>query len=218
MRQRVPSPATLYADPGRSSPRRAAGPRPRRGALAGGGRDVPGGQAKIRCSLNDCLRLFGGHISGEVRGPGPSAQGRGDLQLLALAGPVAGAVAGAGISRVLVTCDVANLTSRGVIGANGGKLEGEFAWISATNPFGDTGLRAGAERAVWVFTLLPGGPCAATGVARRNRNGPKKGVGGSRGVVSPFPCTSPLEPRRPGTYTLSVRFPAPRRARNCYPE
>ena len=31
-----------------------------------------------------------------------------------------------GVERALITCDVENLGSRGVIEANGGELEGEF--------------------------------------------------------------------------------------------
>lgn len=79
------------------------------------------GRVKIRHTLNDRLREFGGHIGYEVR---PSAQRRGyGTQLLALG---LERLRELGITRALITCDVDNLASRGVIEANGGELEGEF--------------------------------------------------------------------------------------------
>ena len=79
------------------------------------------GRVSIRYTLNDRLREFGGHIGYEVR---PSARRRGHGTLiLRLALERAREL---GISPVLVTCDVDNLGSRGVIEANGGELEGEF--------------------------------------------------------------------------------------------
>ena len=75
----------------------------------------------IRHTLSDHLREFGGHIGYEIR---PSARRRGyGTLILKLALERAREL---GISPVLVTCDVDNLGSRGVIEANGGELEGEF--------------------------------------------------------------------------------------------
>ncbi|MBB5294747.1 GNAT family N-acetyltransferase [Deinococcus metallilatus] len=79
------------------------------------------GRTKIRHTLNDRLREFGGHIGYELR---PSARGQGYGKLiLALALDRAREL---GLPRVLLTCDVENLGSRGVIEANGGECEGEF--------------------------------------------------------------------------------------------
>jgi predicted acetyltransferase len=79
------------------------------------------GRAKLRHELNDHLRLFGGHIGYEIR-PSRQRQGFGTL-ILKLVLEKARAI---GLRQVLMTCDVANLGSRGVIEANGGELEGEF--------------------------------------------------------------------------------------------
>ena len=79
------------------------------------------GRVPIRYTLNDRLREFGGHIGYEIR---PSAQRKGyGTLILRLALERAREL---GIDPVLVTCDVDNLGSRGVIEANGGVLEGEF--------------------------------------------------------------------------------------------
>ncbi|MGX9686332.1 GNAT family N-acetyltransferase [Deinococcus wulumuqiensis] len=79
------------------------------------------GRVSIRYTLSDSLREFGGHIGYEVR---PSARRRGyGTLILKLALERAREL---GIDPVLVTCDVDNLGSRGVIEANGGELEGEF--------------------------------------------------------------------------------------------
>ncbi|EYB66835.1 N-acetyltransferase GCN5 [Deinococcus phoenicis] len=79
------------------------------------------GRVSLRHTLNDRLREFGGHIGYEIR-PGARGQGHGK-RILALALDRAREL---GLPRVLVTCDVDNLASRGVIEANGGGLEGEF--------------------------------------------------------------------------------------------
>lgn len=79
------------------------------------------GRASVRYTLNDKLREFGGHIGYEVR-PSQRRKGYGTL-ILRLALERAREL---GIGDVLVTCDVDNLGSRGVIEANGGVLEGEF--------------------------------------------------------------------------------------------
>lgn len=79
------------------------------------------GRVSIRHTLSDHLREFGGHIGYEIR---PSARRRGyGTLILKLALERAREL---GIGPVLVTCDVDNLGSRGVIEANGGELEGEF--------------------------------------------------------------------------------------------
>lgn len=79
------------------------------------------GRASIRYSLNEKLRQFGGHIGYEIR---PSAQRRGyGTLILRLALERAREL---GLERALITCDVDNLGSRGVIENNGGVLEGEF--------------------------------------------------------------------------------------------
>lgn len=87
--------------------------------LVGG--DTYLGRVSLRHTLNDRLRQFGGHIGYEIR-PSARRQGYGK-QILALA---LGRARDLGLTRVLITCDVDNLGSRGVIEANGGELEGEF--------------------------------------------------------------------------------------------
>lgn len=79
------------------------------------------GRVSIRHTLNERLRQFGGHIGYEIR---PTARRRGNGTLiLKLALQRAHQL---GMRRALITCDVENLGSRGVIEANGGELEGEF--------------------------------------------------------------------------------------------
>lgn len=80
------------------------------------------GRVSIRHSLSRRLREFGGHIGYEIR-PSARRQGHGK-RILKLALERAWAL---GLDAVLVTCDVDNLASRGVIEANGGVLEGEFS-------------------------------------------------------------------------------------------
>ncbi|MFC4639708.1 GNAT family N-acetyltransferase [Deinococcus hohokamensis] len=79
------------------------------------------GRVSLRHSLNQRLRDYGGHIGYEIR-PSARRQGHG-RRILALALERAWAL---GLDAVLVTCDVDNFGSRGVIEANGGVLEGEF--------------------------------------------------------------------------------------------
>ena len=79
------------------------------------------GRAKLRHELNDHLRVFGGHIGYEIR-PSRQRQGLGTL-MLKLVLEKARAI---GLKRVLITCDVENLGSRGVIEANGGVLVERF--------------------------------------------------------------------------------------------
>ncbi|MBO1417888.1 GNAT family N-acetyltransferase [Streptomyces sp. FH025] len=75
------------------------------------------GRLAIRHRLTPGLRRVGGHIGYDVR---PSARRRGHATaMLAAALPVA---AGLGIDRALLTCDEANIASRRVIEANGGRL------------------------------------------------------------------------------------------------
>ncbi|MFC4427671.1 GNAT family N-acetyltransferase [Deinococcus navajonensis] len=80
------------------------------------------GRVSIRYSLNRRLRESGGHIGYEIR---PSARRRGyGTLILRLALERAREL---DLGPVLVTCDVDNFGSRGVIEANGGVLEGEFS-------------------------------------------------------------------------------------------
>ena len=79
------------------------------------------GRVKLRHTLNDHLRLFGGHIGYEIR-PSRRRQGFGTL-ILKLVLVKAREL---GLKRVMLGCDVENLGSRRVIEANGGELEGEF--------------------------------------------------------------------------------------------
>ena len=79
------------------------------------------GRSKLRHALNDHLRQRGGHIGYEIR-PSKRRMGYGSL-ILKLTLERACQL---GIERALITCDVENLGSRGVIEANGGELEGEF--------------------------------------------------------------------------------------------
>lgn len=83
------------------------------------------GRVGIRHTLNERLRVFGGHIGYEIR-PSYRRLGYG-TRLLRLALPVAH---GLGITRALVTCDATNAASRRIIEANGGVLEDEtrVAW------------------------------------------------------------------------------------------
>jgi predicted acetyltransferase len=79
------------------------------------------GRIALRHGLNDFLKGFGGHIGYEIR-PSRQRQGLGTF-MLKLVLEKARTI---GLKRVLITCDVENLGSRGVIEANGGELEGEF--------------------------------------------------------------------------------------------
>ncbi|MGW4947603.1 GNAT family N-acetyltransferase [Actinoplanes sp. NPDC004185] len=76
------------------------------------------GAIALRHELNDFLRRAGGHIGYGVR---PSARRRG-LASFAL-GEVLPHAAKLGLTRVLVTCNVANEGSRRTIERNGGELE-----------------------------------------------------------------------------------------------
>jgi predicted acetyltransferase len=78
------------------------------------------GRISLRHALTPFLLEVAGHIGYAVR---PSARGRGvATRALALMLPVAAA---RGIDPALVTCDEANVASRRVIEANGGRLEDE---------------------------------------------------------------------------------------------
>jgi predicted acetyltransferase len=79
------------------------------------------GRVALRHELHERLRLHGGHIGYEIR-PSQQRKGYGTL-ILKLVLEKARAIS---LERVLLTCDVDNLGSRGVIEANGGELEGEF--------------------------------------------------------------------------------------------
>jgi predicted acetyltransferase len=79
------------------------------------------GRIALRHELNDFLKGFGGHIGYEIR-PSRQRQGLGTF-MLKLVLEKARTI---GLERVLITCDVENLGSCGVIEANGGQLEGEF--------------------------------------------------------------------------------------------
>jgi predicted acetyltransferase len=79
------------------------------------------GRVALRHELNDQLRIFGGHIGYEIR-PSQQRKGFGTL-MLKLVLEQAREIK---LERVLITCDVENLGSRGVIESNGGELEGEF--------------------------------------------------------------------------------------------
>jgi predicted acetyltransferase len=76
------------------------------------------GAISLRHELNDVLLRAGGHIGYGVR---PSARRRG-LAGWAL-GEVLAYAKGLGLDRVLITCDVTNAASRGVIEQHGGVLE-----------------------------------------------------------------------------------------------
>lgn len=79
------------------------------------------GRADLRHTLTPRLREFGGHVGYEVR-PSARRQGHGTT-LLRLTLQRARDL---GLREVVITCDVGNLGSRGVIEGNGGVLEGEF--------------------------------------------------------------------------------------------
>ena len=76
------------------------------------------GRVSIRHTLNDWLRLIGGHIGYEIR-PSRRRRGYGTL-ILRLALPYARDL---GLARVLITCDADNIGSRRIIEANGGQFE-----------------------------------------------------------------------------------------------
>lgn len=81
---------------------------------------TPLGVAKLRHTLNPTLEDIGGHIGYSIR---PSERGKGyGARILALTLERARAL---GLSRVLITCDSANIRSARVILANGGVLTSE---------------------------------------------------------------------------------------------
>ena len=78
------------------------------------------GVAKLRHTLNPTLEDIGGHIGYSIR---PSERGKGyGTLILALTLERARAL---GLSRVLITCDTANIRSARVILRNGGVLTSE---------------------------------------------------------------------------------------------
>jgi predicted acetyltransferase len=80
--------------------------------------DYPVGVSKLRHTLNDTLRLQGGHIGYCIR---PSVRGRGlGHTILQLTLHEAKSL---GLSRVLLTVNEGNLASRRVIERSGGTLE-----------------------------------------------------------------------------------------------
>lgn len=81
--------------------------------------DIIGG-IRIRHYLTPSLEHHGGHIGYDIR-PSARRQGYGTQQL-ALALDKARAL---GLTRVMLTCDVANIASARIIVANGGALESE---------------------------------------------------------------------------------------------
>ena len=76
------------------------------------------GRISLRHELTPALRLWGGHIGYDVR-RSRRRQGHATAMLAA----VLVEAHRRGIDRALVTCDVDNVASRGVIEANGGVLE-----------------------------------------------------------------------------------------------
>jgi predicted acetyltransferase len=78
------------------------------------------GTARLRHGLTRSLADFGGHIGYEIR---PSERGKGyATRLLSL---VLAHARQMGLTRVLITCDVANIASARVIQKNGGVLASE---------------------------------------------------------------------------------------------
>ena len=76
------------------------------------------GMLQVRHSLNEALRLFGGHIGYSIR---PSERHKGYVsQMLKAALPFCKSL---GLDRVLITCSKDNETSRRVILKNGGVYE-----------------------------------------------------------------------------------------------
>jgi len=78
------------------------------------------GRIAVRHRLTDYLREYAGHIGYDVR---PSARRQGHAT--AMLREVLPLARGLGIEQVLVTCDAANIGSRKVIEANGGRFEDE---------------------------------------------------------------------------------------------
>jgi predicted acetyltransferase len=98
------------------------------------------GRLSLRHTLNDYLRLAGGHIGYGVR---RSQRGRGYAKaMLRQSLPLAAAV---GIERALVLCDVGNVASRKVIEANGGVFESVI----------DDPKGGGTRRRYWIETGAP---------------------------------------------------------------
>jgi predicted acetyltransferase len=90
------------------------------------------GRISLRHELNERLRDFGGHIGYDVR-RSRRRQGHATRMLAA----VLLEARATGIEEALLTCDAANLASRGVIEANGGVLEDQRGsklryWVPTT--------------------------------------------------------------------------------------
>lgn len=85
------------------------------------------GRISIRHSLNDALRIVGGHIGYDIR---LSRRGQGlGGQMLALALPHAHAL---GIDPAMLTCDAGNVASWRMIERCGGTREAEYAHAGVT--------------------------------------------------------------------------------------
>ncbi len=83
--------------------------------------DIYLGRISIRHTLNDRLRVLGGHIGYDIR---PSRRGQGlGTKMLALALPHAHAL---GIDPAMLTCDAANVASWRMIERNGGVREAAY--------------------------------------------------------------------------------------------
>jgi predicted acetyltransferase len=92
------------------------------------------GRINIRHRLTPLLLEWGGHIGYDVR---PSARRRGHATAMLAHGLTV--AAGLGIDPALITCDVDNVASRGVIENNGGVFDDERAgklrfWVPTRRP------------------------------------------------------------------------------------
>lgn len=91
--------------------------------------DVYVGRLSLRHTLNESLRRIGGHIGYDIR-PSFRRQKYGTVALR-LGLDQARRI---GLHRVLVTCNAANIGSRGIIEVNGGILGDDFAAAGRERP------------------------------------------------------------------------------------